>query len=104
MNNDKLLAKFEGRCWHERENQYGSMCRLCGATLNYMSPINPSYSTSPDDRERLWGYLVGKEMVWEEFGTHIYRKWVKDFSPTIQFIPWFSAPPRRHSPLGLAVV
>ena len=101
---NERLAKFEGKCWHEaiETTSVYSTCKSCGITLTRWYEIgwrtereqenNPSYSTSPDDRERLWFFLVRdkKEMYyefheWAEFnyGQQMYR---------IDFDIWFSLP------------
>ena len=46
---NERLCLFEGQKWHKR------------------SEINPDYSTSPADRERLWEYLMGQEEMWMQF-------------------------------------
>ena len=71
---NELLAKFEGKCWHELHEIYLTNnhtvattpvqeCALCGCRY----PEYPDYSASPDDRERLWLYLMGKEEMWTAF-------------------------------------
>jgi hypothetical protein len=64
---NKRLCLFEGLHYHKwrpvKIYPY-LICSLCGV---YHSEPNPDYSTSPDDRERLWLYLMGKEEMWEEF-------------------------------------
>ena len=76
---NKRLAKFEGAC------------QRCGNRSDCICEIN--YSTSPDDRERLWLYLMGKEEMWASF-----RRWVVDAycrrldSDTVPFIPWLFSP------------
>lgn len=112
--NNELLAKFEGRWkrntnhdwkyvpfsshhgWEEDEYE----CSFCGKHVKTNTPpqelcpdnSNPSYSTSPADRERLWFFLVRdkKEMYyefheWAEFnyGQQMYR---------IDFDIWLSLP------------
>ena len=102
---NELLAKFEGRCWHEaiETTSVYSTCKSCGITLTRWYEIgwrtereqenNPSYSASPDDRERLWLYLMGKEEMWASF-----RRWVVDAycrrldGDTVPFIPWLFSP------------
>ena len=65
--NNERLAKFEGRCWHEVKDAYSRECLKCGTVLSYNVSLNPSYSTSPDDRERLLLYLMGQEEMWMQF-------------------------------------
>lgn len=69
--NNERLAKFEGLHYHKwrpvKIYPY-LICSLCGV---YHSEPNPDYSTSPDDRERLWGYLMRKEEMWKAFKTAI---------------------------------
>ena len=88
--NNELLFHFAnpGKCWHERENTYGSVCILCGATLSY-TYTNLSYSTSPADRERLWLYLVGKEM-WKEFDNWAWEQ--SGGLITTEYVPWLTLP------------
>jgi hypothetical protein len=82
--NNERLAKFEGKCWHEVEFDATAMiswtnawvCKHCGERFIAGISNNPSYSTSPADRERLWGYLMGKEM-WKEFWNYSVENWVK---------------------------
>jgi hypothetical protein len=68
---NELLAKFEGRCWHEVDK---GLCKHCGKFL----PDNPSYSTSPDDRERLLEYLMGKKDMWRYFQDWACDVWEED--------------------------
>jgi len=64
--NNELLAKFEGK-WTEWK-----LSDLVNGLYNVdYDSLNPSYSTSPADRERLWGYLMGKEEMWKAFKTAI---------------------------------
>jgi hypothetical protein len=78
--NNERLAKFEGKCWHEVDK---GLCKHCGKFL----PDNPSYSTSPADRERLLEYLMEKKDMWDEFCEWAWKKnseervWNK--------VPWF---------------
>lgn len=73
--NNERLAKFEGKCWHKLEFDGTAMtrwigpwtCKHCGKRFEVGKPDNPSYSTSPADRERLWLYLMGKEEMWMQF-------------------------------------
>jgi hypothetical protein len=83
---NELLAKFEGRCWHEVDK---GLCKHCGKFL----PDNPSYSTSPADRERLLEYLMKKEEMYWEFTSWTYN--VKDnLSKTIvMHFVWLMVPP-----------
>ena len=66
---NKRLALLEGKNPLPEEVSTGGMF--------YRSPMRsitippPNYSTSPDDRERLWGYLMGKEEMWKAFKTAI---------------------------------
>ncbi len=83
--NNELLAKFEGKCWHAVKQSAdvqriisvpaicscGVICDANGPMKRHIKDSNPSYSTSPDDRERLWGYLMGKEEMWKAFKTAI---------------------------------
>ena len=106
--NNKRLAKFEGKCWHEcvREHVkhidgkwypdrdttpasskvFGYYCYDCKTELEYPLP-RPSYSTSPADRERLWGYLGEQKDMRDEFCEWAWKKnseervWNK--------VPWF---------------
>ena len=97
---NELLAKFEGKCWHEPHEIYLTNNHtvattpvqehaLCGCRY----PEYPDYSASPDDRERLWLYLMGKEEMWASF-----RRWVVDAycrrldGDTVPFIPWLFSP------------
>jgi len=97
---NERLAKFEGKCWHEPHEIYLTNnhmvattpvqeCALCGCRY----PEYPSYSTSPDDREHLWLYLVGKEEMWDEFFLYelSYGEYRKPI-PWTQFIVWLFSP------------
>jgi hypothetical protein len=59
---NELLAKFEGR-WKEWKPS-DPVDDLYN--VDYDS-LNPSYSTSPADRERLLEYLMGQEEMWMQF-------------------------------------
>ena len=81
--NNERLAKFEGKCWHEVDK---GLCKHCGKFL----PDNPSYSTSPADRERLWEYLMGKEEMWNSFLDWLVKQyWIK---ADRGFFPWLTLP------------
>ena len=93
--NNELLAKFEGKCWHKTTNEYPFRCAICGQSETdwqgwFICPHNPDYSTSPADRERLWGYLMGKEEMWKAFDGWA---WVQSGDlRTTEFIPWLFSP------------
>ena len=93
INNERLFhfANPNG-CWHEDEGEL--VCLKCGFKRhNLHEKWNPSYSTSPDDRERLWRYLMGKEEMWDEFFLYelSYGEYRKPI-PWTQFIVWLFSP------------
>ena len=70
--NSRRLAEFEGAC------------QRCGNRSDCICEIN--YPTSPEDRERLWLYLVGKEEMWKEFDIWA---WVQSGDLiTTKYVPW----------------
>ena len=93
MLNNKLLCLFEGKCWHKTTNEYPFRCAICGQSETdwqgwFICPHNPDYSTSPADRERLWGYLMGKEEMWKAFWKH---QWYRKNIPPMydfEFVHW----------------
>lgn len=80
INNERLFhfANPNG-CWHKWVRTTAPMspvliykCSICKKLAGPLGeldelPSNPSYSTSPDDRERLLLYLVGKEEMRMQF-------------------------------------
>lgn len=112
---NELLAKFGGRWkdninhdwkyvpfsnhhgWEEAEYE----CSFCGKYVKTNTPpqepcsnnSNPSYSTSPDDRERLWGYLMGKEEMWKEFFWWCWNSSPKEAQDLRdRFVAWLTLP------------
>ena len=86
--NNELLAKFEGK-WKEWK-----LSDLVDGLYNVdYDSLNPSYSTSPDDRERLWGYLMGKEEMWEEFFWWCWNSSPKEAQDLRdRFVAWLTLP------------
>ena len=89
--NNELLAKFEGK-WKEWKLSY-----LVDGLYNVdYDSLNPSYSTSPDDRERLWGYLMGKEEMWMTFYLWAYTKKEPENPDRVvydwPFVSWLTLP------------
>ena len=94
INNERLFhfANPE-KCWHDAEND--EQCSKCGKSFRgyYLRSVNPSYSTSPDDRERLWGYLMRKEEMWEEFFWWCWNSSPKDAQKLRdKFVSWLFSP------------
>ena len=65
--NNELLAKFEGKKWDKNEWE-------------------PDYSRHPDDRERLWLYLMGQEETWTAFVHYVEEQKKDDYVETL--LPW----------------
>jgi len=94
MINNKLLALFEQRCWHDYIEIFDprdaelSRCRHCNIGYSYRE-VNPDYSTSPADRERLLQYLMGQGEMWKGF-----FEWTlyKIPTPYTAYIPWLFLP------------
>ncbi len=92
--NNKRLAKFEGKCWHIFST-YPRHCDICGKFISsrILPPSNPSYSTSPADRERLWEYLMGKEEMWNSFlDWSVKQYWRPQIKADRGFFPWLTLP------------
>jgi hypothetical protein len=96
--NNERLAKFEGKCWHKWN--IAQYCKVCGVSRH--GNDNPFYSTSPDDRERLWGYLMGKEEMWRYFQDWTYDVWEEDVDLVERGTSWNTEADRAawlHKPL-----
>jgi hypothetical protein len=100
--NNERLAKFEEKCWHEEgveANWFdvgdgdpvfrGYICPKCEVTWDGK---HPDYSTSPDDRERLWGYLMGKDELYKAFDYYVGCKWSEANIWRYQ-VQWMMLPP-----------
>jgi hypothetical protein len=102
INNERLFhfANPNG-CWHKLEFDTTAMinwanawvCKHCGKRfISRHNNDNPSYSTSPADRERLLEYLMGKEEMWAAFWKH---QWYRQDIPVMydfQFVAWLTLP------------
>ena len=87
INNERLFhfANPKG-CWHEWN--IAQYCKVCGVSRH--GNDNPSYSTSPADREQLWLYLVGKEEMWKEFDNWAWEQ--SGDLITTKYVPWLFLP------------
>ncbi len=95
--NNERLAKFEGKCWHETTNEYPFRCAICGQSETdwqgwFICPHNPNYSTSPDDRERLWLYLMGKPGMYICFENWAWDKQQKSKLMHLTITQWLFSP------------
>ena len=87
--NNERLAKFEGKCWHEVE-QGSIKCKHCEKLGTFPWSLSINFSTSPEDRERLWLYLMGKEEMWNSFlDWSVKQYWIK---ADRGFFPWLTLP------------
>lgn len=105
--NNKRLFHFEQPegCWHDWEKTTAKdsliliyKCKICGTLQGPLSDQsdfipNPSYSTSPADRERLLECLMGKEEMWEEFFWWCWNSSPKDAQKLRdKFVSWLFLP------------
>ena len=106
--NDELLTLLMGKCWHSVEYNVMSqswICSICNEEFregDEREADNPDFSTSPDDRERLWEYLMGKKDMWRYFQDWTYDVWEEDVDLVERGTSWNTEADRAawlHKPL-----